>query len=47
MPIAVYSTCAAGTKYRIYDTTFSGARHELRSIGDPAATARISRRTAE
>jgi hypothetical protein len=34
-------TCAAGTKYRVYDTTFAGDRHELRTIDDPAATARI------
>ena len=41
MSIAVYFTCAAGTKYRVYDTSFAGGKHEQRQIGDPAATARI------
>ena len=41
MPIAVYFTCAAGTRYRVYDCTFAGGKHEQRPIGDPAATARI------
>lgn len=41
MPIAVYFTSAAGTRYRVYDTTFSKGKHEQRPIGDPAATARI------
>lgn len=41
MPIAVYFTCAAGTRYRLYDTTFSGGKHQVRPSGDPAATSRI------
>ena len=41
MPIAVYFTCAAGTRYRVYDTTFAGGKHDQRPIGDPAATSRI------
>lgn len=41
MPIAIYFTCAAGTRYRNYDTTFAAGKHEQRPIGDPAATARI------
>jgi hypothetical protein len=41
MPIAVYFTCAAGTRYRVYDCTFSNYKHQIRPIGDPAATYRI------
>src|SRR5207249_4049353 len=39
--IEVYFTAADGTKYRLYDTTFSGGKHHQRPIGDPTATARI------
>lgn len=41
MPIAVYFTSAAGTRYPVYDTIFSKGKHEQRPIGDPAATARV------
>jgi len=41
MPIAVHFTSAAGTRYRVYDTTSSKGRHELRPIGDPAATSSV------
>ena len=41
VPIAVYFTCADGTRYRVYDTTFSGGKRQQRPVGDPAATARV------
>lgn len=41
MAVAVYFTSAAGTRYRVHDTTFSGGKHQLRPIGDPAATSRV------
>ena len=41
MPIAVYFTCAAGTRYRIYDCTFSNYKHQIRPNGDPASTYRV------
>ena len=41
MAIAVYFTCAAGTRYRVYDCTFSNYKHQIRPVGDPAATYRV------
>lgn len=39
--IQVYFVAGDGVRYRLYDTTFSGHKHQVRPIGDPAATARI------
>src|ERR1700730_7050337 len=37
----VYFTAADGTRYRVYDATFSNHKHHTRPIGDPTATVRV------
>jgi hypothetical protein len=41
MAIVVYFTAADGTRYRVYDATFSNHKHHTRPIGDPTATVRV------
>lgn len=41
MPIEVYFTAADGTKYHVYETTFTGGKHHRRAIGDSTATLRV------